>query len=111
MPISVFLSRKSISFNKKYSMIIFLIFLSYSLFNLKNFTRIKEEMKIVKNNNFPFFYSKDQKSNRVNIGNNIFIYIPLNEDGCWISKTPCAGRSDHVLGKKIGPYKAIIKKF
>jgi hypothetical protein len=111
MPISIFLSRKSINFNKKYSMIIFLIFLSYSLFNLKNFTRIKEEMKIVKNNNFPFFYSKDQKSNRVNIGNNVFIYIPLNEDGCWISKTPCAGRSDHVLGKKIGPYKAIIKKF
>ena len=111
LPLSVFLTKRNINFDKKYNIIISLIVVSYVLFNLKNFNRIIEEMKIVKNHDFPYFYSPKQEFETVMIGNNINFYKPKNPSmGCWVMKTPCHHGSDHVIGKKIGPYSVILKK-
>ena len=108
--ISFFLSKRKIFFDHKRSTIIFLIVLSFSLYNLKNFKRINEELKIVKNHNFPFFYSPKQSFEPTDIGNQIKIYVPTNLQGCWAIKTPCIHHSDHVIGKMLGSYKVILKK-
>ena len=87
-----------------------MIVLSFSLYSLKNFKRINEELKIVKGHNFPFFYSPRQSFEPKDIGNQIKIYVPTNLQGCWAIKTPCIHHSDHVTGKMLGSYKVIIKK-
>ena len=110
LPLSVFLSKRNINFEKKYNIIISLIVVSYVFFNLKNFNRIIEEMKIVKSHDFPYFYSPKQKSETIMIGNNINVYSPKNLGGCWVVKTPCVHHPDNVIGKKIGPYNAILRK-
>jgi hypothetical protein len=111
LPLSVFLTKRNINFDKKYNIIISLIVVSYVLFNLKNFSRVIEEMKIIKNHDFPYFYSPKQEFETVMIGNNINVYKPKNPNmGCWIIKTPCKHHADHVIGKKIGPYDAILRK-
>ena len=69
-----------------------------------------EEIRIVKGNNFPFFYSPIQKYEEVNIGENIFVYVPINLQGCWAIKTPCIHTAQHVYGKKVGNYNVILKK-
>jgi len=79
------------------------------LFNLKNFTRILEEKNIVKDNNFPYFYSPNQEFVTHEIGNNIQLYVPTSS-GCWAIKTPCIDKANHVLGDQMGPYKIIKEK-
>ena len=110
IPFSILLSKFNITANSKKIVTIFLIVLSYSIFNLKNFTRIIEEKKIVINNNFPYFYSPEQKYTAHEIGNNIKIYVPIDYSGCWAIKTPCIHFSGHVVGGQLGPYKIIKKK-
>ena len=110
LPLSVLLSKRNINFEKKYNVIISLIVVSYVFFNLKNFDRIIKEMKIVKNHDFPYFYSPKQKSETIMIGNNINVYSPKNLGGCWVAKTPCVHHPGNVIGKKIGPYNAILRK-
>ena len=109
IPASILLSKFNIPFNKKKNITIFLIILSYSLFNLKNFTRILEEKDIVKDNDFPYFYSPNQEFVKHEIGNDIQLYVPTSS-GCWAIKTPCIHYADHVLGDQMGPYKVIKKK-
>ena len=109
IPASILLSKFNISFNNKKNITIFLIILSYSLFNLKNFTRILEEKEIVKDNDFPYFYSPNQEFVKHEIGNDIQLYVPTSS-GCWAIKTPCIHHADHVLGDQMGPYKVIKKK-
>ncbi len=110
IPFSVFLSKFNITAHNKKIITIFLIILSYSIFNLKNFTRIIEEKKIVLNNNFPYFYSPQQKFTTHDIGNNTKIYVPIDYSGCWAIKTPCIHFSGHVVGSQYGTYKVIKKK-
>lgn len=110
IPLSIFLAKRKIVSDKKKNTTYFLIFLSYFLFNYKNFDRIYEEKNIVKNKNFPFYYSPVQNFKVDDIGYDIKIYIPINLSGCWAIKTPCIHHSDHVLGDKLGPYKMIKKK-
>ena len=110
LPLSYFLSYKKIKFQKKYYSIITLMIISFILFNIKNIKRINEEIRIVKGNNFPLFYSPIQKYKEVNIGENIFVYVPINLQGCWAIKTPCIHTAQHVYGKKVGNYKVILKK-
>jgi hypothetical protein len=109
IPASILLSKFNISFYNKKNITIFLIILSYSLFNLKNFTRILEEKDIVKDNDFPYFYSPNQEFVKHEIGNDIQLYVPTSS-GCWAIKTPCIHHADHVLGDQMGPYKVIKKK-
>ena len=82
-----------------------------TLFNLKNFSRIIDEKQIVNNNNFPYFYSPKQKFTSNDIGGNIKIYIPIDDLGCWVIKTPCIYNADHVAGSQLGPFKVIKKKY
>ena len=110
IPFSVFLSKFGITTHNKKIITIFLILLSYSIFNIKNFTRIIEEKKIVLNNNFPYFYSPEQKFTTHDIGNNTKIYVPIDYSGCWAIKTPCIHFSGHVVGSQYGVYKVIKKK-
>jgi len=111
IPFSFFLSRYTFTFKEKYKTIFALIIISYSLFIVKNISRIKEEMNIVSNHQFPMFYSPAQETIPYNIGNNIFIHVPKNiNDGCWLTKTPCIHHAEHVIGKFIGPYKVILRK-
>ncbi len=111
LPLSVFLTKRNTNFDKKYNIIISLIVVSYFLFNLKNYNRVNEEMKIVKNHDFPYFYSPKQEFETVMIGNNIKMYKPKNpQASCWVIKTPCKHHTDHVIGKKIGPYITILRK-
>ena len=109
IPTSILLSKFNILFSNKKNITIFLIILSYSLFNLKNFTRIVEEKNIVKDNNFPYFYSPNQEFVTHEIGNDIQLYVPKSS-GCWAIKTPCIHHADHVLGDQVGPFKVIKKK-
>jgi hypothetical protein len=111
VPFSFYLSRHAFTFKEKYKNIFALVIISYSLFIIKNISRIKEEMRIVNNHQFPLFYSPSQETIPYNIGNNIFVHIPKNiNDGCWFTKTPCIQHAQHVFGKFIGPYKVILKK-
>lgn len=110
IPFSILLSKFNITVNNKKIVTLFLIILSYTIFNFKNFTRIIEEKKIVTNNNFPYFYSPKQKFTTHEIGNNIKIYVPIDYSGCWAIKTPCIHFSGHVVGSQLGPYKVIKKK-
>jgi hypothetical protein len=109
IPTSILLSKFNILFSNKKNVTIFLIILSYSLFNIKNFTRIVEEKDIVKDNNFPYFYSPNQEFVSHEIGNDIQLYVPKSS-GCWAIKTPCIHHADHVLGDQVGPFKVIKKK-
>jgi len=109
IPTSILLSKFNILFSNKKNVTIFLIILSYSLFNIKNFTRIVEEKDIVKDNNFPYFYSPNQEFVTHEIGNDIQLYVPTSS-GCWAIKTPCIHHADHVLGDQVGPFKVIKKK-
>lgn len=111
IPFSVFMSKFNIAAHSKKITTISLIILSYSLFNLKNFSRIIDEKQIVNNNNFPYFYSPKQKFTSNDIGGNIKIYVPIDYSGCWAIKTPCIHHADHVVGSQLGPFKVIKKKY
>jgi len=111
IPFSVFMSKLNITTQNKKMTTISLIIISYLLFNLKNFSRIIEEKQIVKNNNFPYFYSPKQNFNSHDIGGNIKIYVPIDYSGCWAIKTPCIHHADHIVGGQLGPFKVIKKKY
>ena len=110
IPFSYILAKRNIKFKEKYKTIIFLIFLSYFLYNFKNINRIKNESEMFAQNNFPLFNSPIQKFRKDKIGNDIDVYVPTNLSGCWAIKTPCVNISNHVIGSKSGPYKVILKK-
>jgi len=110
IPCASILARRKIKFSQKYKVIYFLIFLSYFLYNGKNFNRIKGELDMFSENSFPLFNSPKQEFTKSDIGNNINVYVPTNLSGCWAIKTPCIHHSDHVIGSKIGSYKMILKK-
>ncbi len=110
LPFSIFLAKKNINLKKKLSVTFTLIILSFFLFNYKNFKRIKEEFLIVKNHNFPLFYSPKQESTKIDIGNDISIYVPNDQKGCWTVKTPCTHYAGNVEGDSLGPFKMIKRK-
>ncbi len=103
IPFSYFigLGNKNLIKTKKY--IYSLVIISFLLFNLKNINRIKSEISMVKENNFPFFYAPVQIYETINLKNNVKVYIPENTpkaQGCWITKTPCVSGAEHVSTKK-----------
>ena len=110
IPVALLLARKRLFLKKNYLITILLIILSYSLFNIKNLNRIKDELRIVKNNNFPFFYSPNQSYEKRNIGKGVDVFIPKDFSGCWAIKTPCALSEKHISGRKLGKYKVIYNK-
>ena len=103
IPVCLYLSQKKLIFIKKKKVIISLILVSFIIFYSKNIERINEDLKIVKYNNFPLFFSPKQSYNKVELNHKTKVYIPINFSGCWAIKTPCVTGVDHVLvNKKLG---------
>ena len=103
IPVCFYLNQKKLIFIKKRRVIISLILISFTIFYLKNIQRINEELKIVKDNNFPLFFSPKQSYNEVELNHKTKVYIPINFSGCWAIKTPCVTGTDHILvNKKLG---------
>ena len=100
IPISFFLSKKKLLFIDKKKSIIFLVIFSFFVFHLRNYKRIADEFNVVPNNNFPLFFAPIQTYDEFDLGNDMKVYIPTSEQGCWIIKTPCVSGSDHVFTKK-----------
>jgi len=112
VPISYYLSTLKLNFFKKKNTIFYLIIFSFLIFEIKNIKRIKEEFKIIPDNNFPLFYAPTQLSKEIALDYNVKVYKPLdNQGGCWVAKTPCVMSADHVVvNKKLGFYMFVRKK-
>ena len=94
--ISFYLSQKQISFVDKKKTIFSLILISIFIFYYKNIDRITEEHQIVKENNFPLFYVPKQLYKTVELNYKTKLYIPADNKGCWVIKTPCVHNYDHI---------------
>ena len=103
IPISFYLSQKKIYFLDKKKTIFSLILISIFIFYYRNIDRIAEEHQIVKENNFPLFYVPQQQFRTVELNYKTKLYIPTDNKGCWVIKTPCVNTYDHiVVNKKFG---------
>ena len=104
LPIFILLSghleQRKFEYNKIYSRSIFLILITLTIYNLRNFDRIKKEINIYKYNIFstPYFYVPDVKSEIITSSNGLTIYKP-KDNMCWGSKTPCSYNSNIKLKK------------
>tara|TARA_B100001121_G_scaffold301072_1_gene311722 strand:+ start:543 stop:2249 length:1707 start_codon:yes stop_codon:yes gene_type:complete len=112
-PFSVFAAKKidfSVKENVKKLTIIFII--SYSVFLIKNVTRINNELSISKNHhnnfaNFPLFWIKDQKYEPIMIDGH---KVNLTKGACWGIPSTCVKGSSYLKIKKKNNYIFYIKK-
>ena len=100
IPVSYYLSQKKILFFEKKKIIISLICLSFIIFGLRNIERIIEEHHIVKENNFPLFFSPQQNFEKFELRHNTNLYVPTDLSGCWAIKTPCVFDANGVIVNK-----------
>ena len=100
IPVCYYLSQKKILFFEKKKIIIFLICLSFIIFGLRNIERIIEEHHIVKENNFPLFFSPQQNFEKFELKHNTNLYVPTDLSGCWAIKTPCVFDANGVIVNK-----------
>ena len=111
IPFSYYLSNKKFKFKRLNKSIISLILLSFLLFNFKNITRISDEIKMVKENKFPFFYAPTQQYEMIQLDSSTRVYIPGKKyNGCWVIKTPCVAGVDHIKVKKKFGYTIFFRK-
>ena len=90
-------------FIEKKKQIISLICVSFIIFGLRNIERINEEHHIVKENNFPLFFSPQQNFKKFELNYGTNLYVPTDHSGCWAIKTPCVfGVEDIIVEKKLG---------
>ena len=83
--------------------IISLICVSFIIFCFRNVERINEEHHIVKENNFPLFFSPQQNFKKFELNYGTNLYVPTDHSGCWAVKTPCVfGVEDIIVDKKLG---------
>jgi hypothetical protein len=103
IPACYYLSQKKIFFVKKKKIIISLVCISFLIFYLRNIERINEEHQIVKENNFPLFFSPKQNFKKIELEHKTNLYVPIDQSGCWAIKTPCVHSPENtVVGKKWG---------
>ena len=71
---------------------IFLIALTFTIYNVRNAVRINKEIKVYNYQifNSPFFFVDEVKSNKVLDNGELKIYSPKDNKMCWASKTPCS---------------------
>jgi len=81
-----------------------LIFISFSVFLIKNSVRIygeferKDEYKF---RDFPFFYvQKNLNFTKHEIGDLIYVYNPVGPNNCWDIPAPCPARIKNLKAKK-----------
>jgi len=101
IPVCYYLSQKKLLFIEKKKTIIFLICVSFVIFYLRNIERINEEHRIVRENNFPLFFSPQQKFEKFNLENEINLYVPTDLSGCWAIKTPCVFDVRNTIGVSV----------
>ena len=110
IPVCYHLDQKKLFFKKKKKIIVSLICVSFLIFYLRNIQRINEEHNIVKENNFPLFYSPQQSFKKFELEYETNVYIPTDLSGCWAIKTPCVTSTNNIIvDKKLG-YKIFRKK-
>ena len=103
IPVCYYLSQKKLFFIEKKKVIISLICVSFIIFGLRNIERINEEQRIVKENNFPLFFSPKQNFEKFELRHNTNLYVPTDLSGCWAIKTPCVfGVEGTIVDKKWG---------
>ena len=103
IPVCYYFSKKKLFFIKKKKVIISLICISFIVFCFRNIERIKEEHYIVKENNFPLFFSPQQNFKKFEFNYGTNLYVPTDHSGCWAIKTPCVfGVEGTIVDKKWG---------
>jgi hypothetical protein len=103
IPVCYYLSQKKFFFIKKKKVIISLVCISFLIFYLRNIERISEEHHIVKENNFPLFFSPLQNFKKFELEHETNLYVPTDLSGCWAIKTPCVyGIENTIVDKKWG---------
>ena len=112
-PVCFYLSKKKFFYFEKKKSIIFLVILSFLIFNLRNIKRINEEFLRVTENNFPLFFAPIQTSKEFKFSDDIKVYIPTGKyatSGCWVVKTPCVAGVDGISVKKKYGFKIFYRK-
>ena len=71
---------------------IFLILLSFTLYNTRNIVRLTKEINFYKYDllKSPYFFVDNVDTSLVFRENDFKIYSPKNNQMCWASKTPCS---------------------
>jgi hypothetical protein len=71
---------------------IFLILLSFTLYNTRNIVRLAKEINFYKYDllKSPYFFVDNVDTSLVFRENDLKIYSPKNNQMCWASKTPCS---------------------
>ena len=110
IPVCYHLGQKKLFFTKKKKIIISLICISFLIFYLRNIQRINEEHNIVKENNFPLFYSPKQNYKKFELEHETNLYVPTDLSGCWAIKTPCVSGTNNIIVDKKWGYKIFRKK-
>ena len=87
-----------------------MICISFLIFYLRNIQRINEEHNIVKENNFPLFYSPKQNYKKFELEHETNLYVPTDLSGCWAIKTPCVSGTNNIIVDKKWGYKIFRKK-
>ena len=81
-----------------------LIFISFSIFLIKNSIRIYGEFERndeYKFNDFPFFYvQKNLNFTKHEIDDLIYVYNPVGPNNCWDIPAPCPARIKNLKAKK-----------
>ncbi len=110
LPTSLFLSNSPVNKKTKKKIITTLVITSLLIFNARNIKRIDKEIKIYNSSSFPFFYIPQGDAELINLNEGINVYIPKNIDGCWATKTPCAGGFDDIKAKKKFGFNIFLNK-
>jgi hypothetical protein len=110
LPTSLFLSNSPVNKKTKKKIITTLAITSLLIFNARNIKRIDKEIKIYNSSSFPFFYIPQGDAELINLNEGINVYIPKNIDGCWATKTPCAGGFDNIKAKKKFGFNIFLNK-
>jgi hypothetical protein len=106
---SLYLKNFKYSYKKNYNLTVFLIFLTFLVYNGRNISRLSHE--IAKYNydilNYPFFNVPNVNYKISFNENGRKIYKPI-DNMCWSTPTPCSNRSK-IKMIYINKYKSIIK--
>ena len=96
LPLIVFtssnLSKLFLDKKKVYYLSIFLIILTFTIYNARNVSRINKEIKVYNYDliKSPYFFVDKVTSKKVVSNDNLNIYQPQENKMCWASKTPCS---------------------
>ena len=113
LPFSYFISSTNLKYDIRKKLVISLIIITISIFNIRNIKRINYEVKNYFKSDFPYFYVLKSGFKTHIFKDNIKVYIPENNgNGCWVTPTPCVGAVNSKIqdAKKIYGYNVFFSK-